>query len=183
MKKLEERFHYLMKKKQTFWFLILFLGILAFSTGIIAYLSDADKATNEISIGQQEIEIVEKYEPPKDPKPGTSFKKNVAIKNIGLSDCFTRVKVVFSRSDMEEISIIDWNKQTWKYNDKDGYWYYIKPLKYNETSDSLMENVTISEFAEEADIKDYDIIIYSESVQKGDFENYQDAWIEFEKNK
>lgn len=162
--------------------IIIALVLLAIIGGIAAYFADGDTKTNRLRIGSNDIKIIEDFNPPEDIEPGTSFKKEVTIKNTGLSNCYARVKVVFTRSDMKDVSIIDWNTSSWKYDESDGYYYYNKPLKKDEISDPLMENVTISEFAEAEKLNSYDIIIYAESIQADTFENYKDAWEEALKN-
>lgn len=61
-----------------------------------------------------------------------------------------------------------------------GYYYYVKPVPVGESTTPLMTYVkTINET--ENDIKQYDIMVYSESIQLSDddgrvFTDYADAW-------
>jgi len=146
---------------------VLILGALGI-TGIYAYLTDADTAENKVTIGGNNIKIVEEFNPPSELKPGVSFTKNVKVSNEGPVDCFVRIKAVFSDSDMEKYSIVDWNVYDedtnpdgdWIYNEEDGYYYYPDIIYAPVVSDGeekeeegksisttpLFENVTIKTY-------------------------------------
>lgn len=172
---------FLKGKRQAIYILIalMFLGLIG---GMIAYLADAETAVNEMSVGKNEIEIEEDFDPPDEIPPGASFPKKVQIRNVGKGNCYVRTKVLFSRSDMEELATIDWNTQDWTYNRQDGYYYYRDPLAENALSEPLMNEVSISASADPAQLASFDIIVYAESVQCGNFTDYQDAWSDFMKN-
>lgn len=70
-----------------------------------------------------------------------------------------------------------------------GYFYYTKSVAPGEDTDALMTKVA-TYFESADDIKDYEIIVYAESVQTADSDgvkyadsDYQTAWTEFLKNK
>lgn len=151
--------------------------------GIAAYLTTAAKITNTITVGYNEIEIVEDFTPPTEMKPGVSFQKEVAVSNTGPVDCFVRVLSLFSRSDMENLCDVNYNTQDWEYNETDQYWYYKHSLKTGETTEPLFDTVKIHDDASEAAIKAFDIIVYTESYQdSGEFSDYQAAWEHFQIN-
>ena len=151
--------------------------------GIAAYLTTATKITNTITVGYNEVEIVEDFTPPIEMKPGVSFQKEVAVSNTGPVDCFVRVLSLFSRSDMEDLCDVNYNTQDWEYNETDQYWYYKHSLKAGETTEPLFDTVKIHDDASEAAIKAFDIIVYAESYQdSGEFSNYQVAWEHFQIN-
>lgn len=149
---------------------------------ICAYLTDADVATNKMRIGGNHIQITEDFEPPKEVIPGVSFKKNVQIKNLGPSDCYVRVKAVFSDSDMGKYCEVDWNTTDWIYNEMNGYYYYNHSIVKGESSTSLFTTITIKEDTPETAIKDFEIIIYAESYQSEGFDTYIEAWEYYNKN-
>ena len=151
--------------------------------GIAAYLTTAAKITNTVTVGYNEVEIVEDFTPPIEMKPGISFQKEVAVSNTGPVDCFVRVLSLFSRSDMEDLCDVNYNTQDWEYNETDQYWYYKHSLKTGETTEPLFDTVKIHDDASEAAIKAFDIIVYAESYQdSGEFSDYQAAWEHFQIN-
>ena len=190
------------EKKKLIWMIpILIILISAASLGLQAYLSDNEIATNEITIGAVTTEIVEDFVPPEELIPGVEFTKNVSIKNTGQSACFVRIKAVFTDSDMEKVCSVDWNNNDFIYNNTDGYWYYANPIESGESTPSLFTKVSIVETLDDGSqvkkeqMKDFDIIIYHESYQamfngsgynvdeNGYFENYEDAWDYYHRNK
>ena len=150
---------------------------------IYAYLSDADSATNKVTVGGSNIAIIEDFNPPLKLEPGVSFTKNVSVKNNGPSDCYVRIKAVFANGDMEKYCVVDWNRVDWEYDESDGYYYYPDPLKEGQVTPSLFTTVTINGDAEPLSIKDFDILVYSESYQATGFNTYTDAWQKYHANK
>ena len=65
---------FLKGKRQAIYILIalMFFGLIG---GMIAYLTDAETAVNEVSVGKNEIEIEEDFDPPDEIPPGASFPK------------------------------------------------------------------------------------------------------------
>lgn len=150
---------------------------------IAAYLTDNTTMHNTFTVGYNEVEIVEDFTPPPELKPGVSFQKEVAVSNTGPVDCFVRVLTLFSRSDMEDLCDINYNTTSWAYNETDQYWYYKRSLKAGTTTEPLFDTVKIHDDVSEAEIKAFDIIVYTESYQdSGEFSNYQDAWNHFQIN-
>lgn len=151
-----------------------------------AYFTDAQKAENVLTVGENTIEIVEEFDPPEELIPGVSFTKDVNVKNIGTAKCYVRIKALFSNSHMEQLCLVDWNETDWIYNPTDGYWYYPKELSQNTSTPSLFTTVKIKDDTPEDQIIDFDIIVYAESVEahqgKG-FSTYTEAWTHYQKNK
>ena len=161
----------------------LIAGVFISYHGISAYLADADRANNTLTIGSVVTKVVEDYDPPGDVTPGTSFKKTVSIKNTGDSVCYTRIRVLFSDSRMEQYCTLDYNDTgDWTYNSGDGYWYYTKALKKGETTSALFKTVTVNASAPESEMQSIDILVYSESCQKGNKDSYTGAWQHFLRN-
>lgn len=160
--------------------LLCLLGI-----GVIdAYLTTMDNTKNILSIGNNTIEIIENYEPPEKIIAGISFKKEIQVQNTGLSDCYVRLKVVFSDSDMEKFcSFLDLNTTDWTYNTEDNWYYYTKRLSNNEITSSLFTTISISDTIKDYQIKDFNIFAYAESFQASNYDNYEEAWEEYTKNK
>lgn len=165
--------------------LIIFCAILFLSisiAGISAYLINTDTAVNVLTIGNNNIEIFEDFPVP-NPQPGSSHKKVVQITNTGSVECYVRVLATFSNSDMGDYCSIDWNTNDWVYNSSDGYWYYTGAIAAGEATQPLFTKITIFSSISEENMKDFEVIVYAESLQSRGFANYQVAWEEFQKNK
>lgn len=158
--------------------LLLFIAVNSESIG--AYFTDADTKINRITIGSVETEIEEVFEPEK-PDPGDRIKKEISVINTGKSDCYVRVKAVFSDSDMEKKCIVDWNTTDWVYDTIDGYYYYKTVLASGKKTKNLCTAITILSTA--TNIKEFDVIVYAESYQAEGFESYREAWDYYERNK
>lgn len=133
------------------------------SLGVSAYFTANRQANNSFTIGHVTSKIVEDFDPPNELKPGTSFKKQVSVKNIGPNDCYVRVLVTFSDDDIKNLCDIDYNTTDWTYDSRDQYWYYNYILKDGETTKPLFNTVTIKNDADEDKLVDFDINIYHES--------------------
>lgn len=167
-------------------FVLVCMGV----AGIYAYLSDGDKASNTFTIGGNRVGITEEFEPPEKLEPGVEFKKDVSVTNVGPSDCYVRVKAVFTDSDMEKYCTVDFNSSSdandrsadYWYNSEDGYYYYKEILESGDRSPSLFTKVSISEDIPANEIKEFDILVYVESYQSAGFDNYRDAWAHYHRN-
>lgn len=150
---------------------------------ISAYLTDGDRAINTSSVGGNRVELIEVFDPPSKLEPGVTFSKDVKVKNIGLNDCYVRIKAVFTDSDMGDYCTLDFNDSEYEYNELDGYYYYKKILKKDEETSSLFTTVSLSNSIPESEIKDFDILVYTETYQSYGFDDYREAWKHYQKNK
>ena len=149
---------------------------------MIAYLSDADDAVNDFIIGGNTIELIETFIPPEELTPGVSFTKDVSVYNTGESDCYVRIKAVFTDSDMEKYCSVNYNTNNFIYNADDGFWYYTDVLKSGTTSPSLFTTVSLDSDMSSGEIKDFDILVYTESYQSKGFDDYESAWTHYARN-
>ena len=169
-------------KKKTI-FLAVILSLICIGS-IAAYMTSAAKIDNILTVGYNDIDIVEKFDPPPELRPGVEFTKTVSVSNTGPVDCYVRVLSLFSNSDMGDHCTIDYNEKDWAYNETDQYWYYKKPLPAGETTTPLFTKIKLDDDINANDIKDFDVMIYAESYQaNGEFDNYQDAWKHYQSNK
>ena len=118
--------------------------------GTLAYFTAEDSATNEFTVGNVKIDLIEpkwdeigKHEA-KDAYPGEALAKNPQVVNTGKNPCFVRIKVEgleqfvkkYGEDAMIGLRYIDAegvyhegiNKTDWEYNEADGYYYYKKVL-------------------------------------------------------
>lgn len=140
--------------------IVLSLGLIS---SVSAYFVDKATAKNSFTIGYVETKIEEDYTPPKDLKPDITFPKKVTVKNTGPNDCYVRMLVTFSNSQMGDVCIIDYNETDWEKDERDGYWYYKHLLKSGETTKPLFNTVTIPKGVDEKNLQDFDINVYHES--------------------
>ena len=169
--------------KKLLMVIAILLLLISACVGAFAYLTDADRATNTLTVGGVNVGIVEEFDPPKEIVPGVAFTKDVKVQNNGPSNCYVRIKAVFTDSDMEKYCSVDWNTSDFVYNDEDGYYYYKGELEVGELTKSLFTTVTVSDSIPEAEIKDFDILVYTEAYQSNGFDNYEEAWEHYHRNK
>lgn len=172
-----------MKKIKWVIFCAMFIFGIVFIGNAVAYMSDGDTAINHITVGGNRVEIVETFNPPSELLPGISFQKDVKVENVGPSDCYVRIKAVYTDSDMGKYCSVDFNTADYEYNATDGFYYYKQILKSGESTPSLFTTVTLSNEISTAEIKDFDILIYTESYQSAGFNEYDKAWAHYHKNK
>lgn len=173
--------------KKTIKSLLVICCVLLFIIGtgsLVAYLADKEEKNNSLSIGSNTISILQTYNPPETITPGISYKKDVQVRNDGLSDCYVRLKILFTDSDMEKFCTLEnLNTIDWLYNEADNWYYYTTKLSKDELTASIFTDVSISNDIETYQIKDFEIITYAESIQANTFNDYEDAWMEYAKNK
>ena len=82
------------------------LAAVAVISGLVtfAYLTDSERTQNTLTVGTNEITIVEDYDPPELEKGVNAFKKKIQVKNTGNTDAFVRVFVAFSDSKVRDVS-------------------------------------------------------------------------------
>ena len=182
-----------MKKYRKKIFMILATTVVLGVSGInlmSAYYNDTHEKENIFTVGGVRIDLIEEFEPPKELKADTTFKKDVSVKNVGENDCYVRIKAVFTDSDMGKYSSLDLDSSEDKndnsvhywYNSEDGYHYLKNELKVGEQSPSLFTEVHVSKDIPAEEIKEFDILIYTESFQSYGFDNYEEAWEYYGRN-
>ena len=151
--------------------------------GISAYLISQDQKVNQVTVGECKIKVVEEFTPPEELKPGISFTKDVKAVNLGPNDSYVRIKAVFTDGNMKNYCSVNYNTTDFDYNEKDWYYYYKNVLKDGEKTPSLFTTVSIAQDAPQAELKDFDILVYTENYQSEGFASYSEAWAHFKKNK
>lgn len=206
-------------------------GVLLISVlgGTAAYFLSHENVDNTITVGNNEISIIEDFDAPTKLTTGlNTYKKNVSVENTGTTNAFVRVYVNFSDSDIaeksfiatstpEKVSTSDSNTfseiseklvnagfstysdfyneadsiNNWKYISIDtdstlgGYFYYEGPIAPGEETAELIDTIA-TYFEAQDDIKNYDVIVYAESIQTIDKDgaldygaDYKSAWTAF----
>lgn len=104
---------------------ILSLVALLLAGGTIAYYSSSMVTDNKLNTKEYKTEVVEKFKPDTDMKPGAKIEKNVTVKNTGDYGLIARVKYEDK-----------WNKDAWQPKEK------AYPL--NETNKALKSTDVLS---------------------------------------
>lgn len=157
--------------------------------GTAAYFSSYDKAENRIAVGKNETEIEERFPDPPDIdlQENPQYEKKVWVSNRmsgenGFNvDCFVRASVSFSNSDVgKAVTLVNLDSENWIYEERDGFYYYRWKLREGESTTPLFTGVSI-ETAKidplyKSLLQEFQICIYEESVQAGDFQDYRSAW-------
>lgn len=177
-----------MKKKRIALILACCLLIAVASYGLTySYLKANDEKVNEFTIGRNEIEVTEEYEPPEELKPGAVFTKKPTVTNTGNIACWVRMRADFSDSEMEKLCEFTINESGgWTKKQPDGYYYYTEKLEPNDTTSSLFSgegegNIQIKKeldgaSVDESELVNFDILIYAESCGAEKGSTYQEAW-------
>ncbi len=122
------------------------------SQGTLAYYSTVGKATNVITSGGVDLQIIETTNQgtpfPEEGVyiiPGDVVSKQVAIKNVCEHPFYLRVKIVYGIDSevlpAEECFKLNINNTDWTL--KDGWYYYNKELLIGETTPFIFSNVEI----------------------------------------
>jgi len=180
-----------MKKKVVTLSLVVALIATAAIGGTFAYFTDTDKATNEFTVGNVDIELTEPNwaeEEKEDVYPGERLAKDPTVENIGKNPCFVRVHVtnldqfveaygedamINLRTDYVDGKLGDnWVKHS------DGYYYYTKPLVVKGTennewngglaskTDALFDQIVIpAEIKNGAVNKDIEVLVQAVQAQ------------------
>ena len=196
-----------MRKKGYRWVSVSLLMVSCLTGGTLAYWLFGHFTENALTAGTNTIQITEEYDPPDQLVTGTNiFDKKVQVENTGTVPCYVRVFAGFSDSEMRDRSelsadgVMYYPAEAYAQNLPD-HWIYIEPsadpvlggfyyydceLEPKQSTSALFSQVR-STFERADQIRDYEIIVYSESVQTKDhtgaaFEGsdaWRQAWMEF----
>ena len=163
-------------------------GILCIG-GTFSYFSDYSLQKNRVAIGKNETHIEEHFPEPSPPgdQEYTEYPKKVWVKNTSAAengfnvDCYVRVSVSYSNYDIARgVTLIGLDIVNWKYNSEDGYYYYKTFLKEGQSTTPLFTGFSIDRGKIDTlyldKISEFHIDVYEESVEAGEFTDYQTAW-------
>lgn len=156
------------------------LAILA--AGTIAYFTAEGRAHNVITTGSINITVVEQQkgengmtveyptEPITNVVPGAEISKIVTIRNDGKSTAWIRVKVgteiKLVGEGVADTSLIVLNFDDKNWTEKDGYYYYNKPVDPTESTTALFDTVKFDpQMGNEYQNCTVNINIYAQAVQ------------------
>lgn len=167
--------------------LLILIGLAGIGT-TTAYFTVYDAVENRVLVGRNVTEIIENFPGPTPTPAGDhlNFKKEVYITNqseelLSNVPCYVRAMVSFSNYDIgKAVTLLGMDRERWVYNEADGYYYYKSPLAAGQSTTALFTGFSVkqSEIDKQylEQLNDFQINVYEESIQKGDFNDYQSAW-------
>lgn len=185
-----------LRNKRLYAVLALLLCIASVSASF-ALFSSWKTATNNLSVGHNEVEIEEDFDPPAKLEKDTTFQKIVKVKNTGNVPCYVRIFADFSDSEIRDIakfsadgsnflpvSEYQANLPTgWTYDASTSYYYYTSPIQPDEETPALFHSVQVV-FPNEQSIREFQVIVSADSIQTAgadgaEIGNYKTAWETF----
>ena len=167
-------------KKRLFAVAMVLICLSVAATGTLAYFTHDDTARNVITSGFVEIELVEKHiddsgaevdfpERITGVMPGMSVSKIVSVKNTD-AESWIRVKVEtkITGADGKALptDVVSYDVDTTKWQLKDGYYYYLKPVSTGASTDILFDEVAFAgSMGNEYQNCKTEIIISAQAVQ------------------
>lgn len=185
-----------LRNKRLYAVLALLLCIASVSASF-ALFSSWKTATNNLSVGHNEVEIEEDFDPPAKLKQDTTFRKTVQVKNTGNIPCYVRVFAEFSDSEIKKIakfsadgksfsSVLEYqaNPPTgWTYDASTSYYYYTSPIQPGGETPPLFHSIQVV-FPNEQSVREFQVIVTADSIQTAgsdgaEIGNYRTAWETF----
>lgn len=141
-------------KNKTLLSALSLICILSLIGGSFAFYSYEKTATNVFTSSSLDVELLTLKDVngelvdasgDEDILPGVVIERIVKVKNISKEDAWIRVLVTINDDIVKDniIGFEDLNTADWTY--KDGYYYYSKALKADETTSELFKGLRISE--------------------------------------
>lgn len=156
------------------------IAIISLSTilivgGAIAYYNETLDVTNKLETSKFQSEVIEKFTPKYDWKPGDKVTKEVGIENTGTGDIVARAKwsetwvtrdgdITITSSDSSNSVVEKEYGDNWIYNDEDGFYYYDQIIKAGtKAGDKFLKSITLSSDVDFAENKTT-VIYYSTMI-------------------
>ena len=149
------------------------LCILLAATGVRAFYTETAARNNTVTVGENVTQIQEVFQPPELMEKGKEYTKKVTVRNQGSVPCYVRVLAEAVDPVMSDALKIDWNQTEWTSRQEDGYYYYRDPLPAGSVTVPLFTTLRPA-----AELEDFRMIIYSESVQAEGASSPQEAFRE-----
>ena len=150
------------KRKRNLCVLLLSILVAAAWSAVVlnvsAYFSHQNEKNNVLKTGDNTSHIEEEFEPPDQVTTDTVYPKKVTVKNDSHTPCYVRV---FVELDQPNLPVsIDFDTKNWTEKQADGYYYYKKSVKANESTVPLFTQITAKK-----DVDEFQMIVFSETVQ------------------
>lgn len=171
-----------MKNKKSLVAIISLTAVLVVS-GAIAYYNQSVEIKNKLETGKFQTEVIEKFTPKYDWKPGDKVTKEVGVENTGTGDIVARAKWsetwITKVGDITVTSIDSSNSvvekeygNNWIFNDKDGYYYYDQIIRAGtKANDKFLKSITLSSDVDFTETKTTVIYYSTMSVEPTEITN------------
>ena len=174
---------------------LILVSCAAGSVPVFAFLTWTASSGDVISAGHNSIEIIESGSFPEAVHPGTpvSSANTVSVRNTGTVPCYVRLKVIISNDSLAgHITLDGTNTAAWNASHAGsdvydpeadsrlyGYYYFTEPLEPDSVSPPLLTGISIDSGTDEEMLMNYSIALYAESIQKGSYGSWEEAWEDF----
>ena len=136
-----------------------------------AFLMSKDSLQNPFTIGENTSHIEEEFGSYDSFEAGKDYTKKVSVKNDGSVDCYVRVFAEIEDPEVAAAVDVDFNTTDWTAKQPDGYYYYKKSIKANESTVPLFTKITAKK-----DVDEFQMIVFSETVQSDGSSNAVSAF-------
>lgn len=163
-----------MKKKTIVNNFLLILGILLCCSvkSVSAWFGSSDDVINTTGVGINDVAIEEEFPDP-EIHGNEVLKKEVFFLNTGKVPCYVRAGLFFDNGDAEQAIAIDYGSSKWKQHE-DGYYYYQDFIQPGQKTEPLIRSLTLKEgYTLE---HDFDLVVYTETVQSAGNHNSVEAF-------
>lgn len=142
-----------------------------------AWLLVQDERCNKMTVGENDVGIEEEF-PDTGITPGKTLKKQVEFSNTGTVPCYVRAKYLYSSSEAEEKTVLEFGEEGWSAAE-DGYFYYEAIVLPGEKTKPFLNAVKIKD--ESTLPENFDLILYTETVQSQNYETAREAFAHLER--
>lgn len=125
-----------------------------------AFLLSEDSLQNPFTVGENQSHIEEDFGSYDSFEAGKDYTKKVSVKNDGSVDCYVRVFAEVEDPEVAAAVDVDFNTTDWTAKQPDGFYYYKKIIKANESTVPLFTQITAKK-----DVDEFQMIVFSETVQ------------------
>lgn len=139
--------------------------------GIYSWFTDQSQRNNSFSVGGNEVKIEENF-PGEEIIPGKEVEKEVKFTNTGKVPMYVRACYLFSDNEAQDNAEILMGSNLWEAGD-DGYYYYQASVQPQESTELFIRGL---KWKETKETKDFDLTIYTETVQAAGHKNAREAF-------
>lgn len=162
------------KRRRRVTFIVMCLFLVRIMPIAYGYVSDFVERDNQVFVKNNDISIVEQFDPEPVRSVGDIFIKEPTVKNENQTACFVRIYVSYSDERAKEAFLITANQADWRYGE-DGFYYYKHLLEVGETTTPLFSDVKILDHSLWKESKTVHLDVIAESCYPyGEMES--DAW-------
>jgi hypothetical protein len=158
-------------KNMIIFLLVCIIFFISKTDGIYAWFVSSDEQHNYFTVGHNDVTIDEEFPDP-EIIPGKEVKKIVKFTNTGTVSCFVRAKYLLSDCSVKDQIELKFGSLKWQ-QEEDGYYYYEDSVPSGKTTEPFLTAVS---FKEDMEIQDFDLSVYTETVQSDNHLSAREAF-------